>query len=92
MRQTHTQGFIACCRAIENLDFLDRLEQVRVPTLTVAGAEDQAAPVANLQAMAARIPGARCITIDKAAHLGNVEQPTAFTEQVGAFLQAHLLR
>ncbi len=91
IRQTQPQGFIACCRAIESLDFLERLDQVRVPTLVVAGAEDQAAPVANAQAIAARIPQARYIAIDKAAHLGNIEQPMAFGEQVGAFLQSQLL-
>jgi 3-oxoadipate enol-lactonase len=92
IRRTQPQGFIACCRAIESLDFLDRLDKVSVPTLAVAGTEDQAAPAANLQAIASRIPEARYAAIDKAAHLGNIEQATAFTELVGAFLQAQLLR
>ena len=92
IRQTQAAGFIASCQAIEQLDLLDRLAQLRVPTLVVAGELDQAAPVANLQVIAERIPGARYIAIDKAAHLGNIEQATVFTEQVGAFLQEHLLR
>ncbi len=92
VRKTNPLGFIACCKAIENLDFFDRLDQIRVPTLAVAGTEDVAAPPANLQAIAARIPGATFLAIEKAAHLGNVEQPTAFTEGVGAFLKAQLLR
>ena len=92
IRQTQTAGFIACCRAIENLDLLDKLEQVRTPTLVVAGAEDQAAPAANLQAIAARIPGAEFQMIAKAAHLGNIEQATAFTELVGTFLLSTVAR
>ncbi|MEQ1579459.1 MAG: 3-oxoadipate enol-lactonase [Steroidobacteraceae bacterium] len=92
IRQTQPAGFIACCRAIENLDFLDRLTGVSVPTLVVAGAEDQAAPLANLQGIAAKIPGSTFVKIAGAAHLGNIEQSSVFSEEVGAFLKAHLLR
>lgn len=90
IRGTQPEGFIACCKAIENLDYFDRLDQIRVPTLAVAGTEDMAAPPANLQAIAAKIPGAEFLAIEKAAHLGNIEQPHAFTERVGAFLKKQL--
>jgi len=90
IRQTKPAGFIACCHAIEQLDFLDRLTAVTVPTLVVAGAEDQAAPIANLQGIAAKIPGSTFVKIDNAAHLGNIEQASVFTETVGAFLKTHL--
>jgi len=92
IRQTSPAGFIACCRAIENLDFLDRLAAVAVPTLVVAGAEDQAAPLANLQGIAAKIPESTFIKIEGAAHLGNIEQSSVFSEEVGRFLKAQLLR
>ena len=91
IRQTQTAGFVACCRAIEHLDFLDRLPAVSVPTLVVAGADDQAAPLANLQGIAARIPGSAFLKIDNAAHLGNIEQPAVFSEEVGGFLKTQLL-
>lgn len=92
IRHTKPAGFIACCHAIENLDFLDRLTAVSVPTLVVAGAEDQAAPIANLQGIAAKIPGSAFVKIDNAAHLGNIEQSSVFSEAVGAFLKAQLAR
>jgi 3-oxoadipate enol-lactonase len=92
IRQTQPAGFIACCQAIEGLDFLDRLAGVSTPTLVVAGADDQAAPIANLQGIAAKIPGSTFVKIDNAAHLGNIEQASAFTEAVGGFLKARLSR
>lgn len=91
IRATDAGTYVQCCRAIQKLDFFDRLNQVRVPTLTVAGAEDMGAPPANLEAMASRIPGAQCIVIDRGAHLANVEQSHVFTERVGAFLKRQLL-
>lgn len=90
VRNTRPEGCIACCQAIAKLDFFEHLGAIKAPTLTVAGTEDLAAPPANLQAIAARIPGAEFMALEKAAHFGNIEQPHAFTEKVGAFLKAKL--
>jgi 3-oxoadipate enol-lactonase len=90
VRRTHPLGFMACCRAIENLDYFDRLGEIKVPTLALAGANDMAAPPANLQAIANQIAGAEFAVVDRAAHLGNIEQPVAFAEIVGAFLAKHV--
>ena len=38
--------------------------------------------------MAARIAGAELVVIDDAAHLSNLEQPEAFNQALGTFLDA----
>lgn len=85
---TPPQGFIAAAGMISTMDHSGLLPPIACPTLVLAGAHDQAAPVAGLEAIAAQIPGARLETLD-AAHLANVEAPVAFAEAVGSF--AHSL-
>lgn len=84
--QTDPSGYVACCHAIAAVDWLDRLGDVQCPTLVIAGAEDVGAPVAMSEAMAARIPGAELVVIEKASHLSVVEQPEAFSAAVQRLL------
>ena len=56
---TPVEGFAGCCQAVRGLDFGARLSAIRLPTLIVAGAEDQATPVARSDDMHKRIPGSR---------------------------------
>jgi 3-oxoadipate enol-lactonase len=84
--QTDAAGYVANCHAVRGVDWLDRLAQIRCPTLVVAGAEDIGAPVAMSEAMAARIPAAEIVVIERASHLSVVEQPEAFAQAVGRFL------
>jgi len=86
IRTTAPAGYRSAVQAIQRLDFLDRLEEITAPTLVVAGAADSAVPPAAASTMAARIAGAKLVVLDDAAHIGNVQQPVAFTETVGGFL------
>ncbi len=80
-------GYVASCHAVANVDWLDRLGDVRCPTLVIAGAEDVGAPVAMSQAISERISAARLEVIAAASHLSVVEQPKAFGERVRSFLE-----
>ena len=51
------------------------LERVKVPTLVVCGREDPVTPVADSEAIVARIPGARLEIIENCGHLSTIEQP-----------------
>jgi 3-oxoadipate enol-lactonase len=83
---TSPDGYTAAIRAIQRLDHLDRLGQLTVPTLVIAGEADSAVPPAAAAAMAAAIPGSQLVVLPESAHLGNVQQPVRFTEVVGSFL------
>lgn len=78
---TDAQGYIASCNAVAAIDFRESNRRISVPTLVIAGAQDEATPPAMSDAMVAAIPGARLATID-AAHLSAVERPVEFTEQL----------
>lgn len=64
------------------MDLTDDLGAITAPTLLITGADDRATPPDHACTIAARIAGARVCILSGAAHLANVEQPTAFTDAV----------
>ncbi|MFZ0614000.1 MAG: 3-oxoadipate enol-lactonase, partial [Desulfobacterales bacterium] len=83
---TPVAGYIGCSEAIRRLDFIDRLCEIRLPTLIVVGEQDPGTPVANSEAIHRRIAASRLEIIPSAAHLCNVEQPEAFNRALLEFL------
>ena len=81
-------GYAASCQAVAGVDWLDRLAQVRCPTLVIAGARDAGAPPAMGEAIAERIPGSVLHVIEDASHLSVLETPEEFREITGKFLRA----
>lgn len=67
--------------------FLD-LSTIAVPTLVVAGSHDQVAPLSQMQAIAAAIPGSVLEIVPEAGHLMNIEQPERFNAAVRNFLNS----
>jgi 3-oxoadipate enol-lactonase len=65
--------------AIGGFDFRERLGEIQVPTLVIAGADDVAMTPDDAAALVDGIPDSRLVTLDHAAHLANVEAPRAFT-------------
>ena len=65
------------------------LEQIRAPTLVVAGSEDSVYPLPMARDIARRIPGAELAVMEGAGHLVNLEQPEHFNDIVLAFLRRH---
>ena len=63
------------------------IENIRVPTLVIAGDEDKVYPPALARDVARRIPGARLVMFEGAGHLPNLEQPERFNAVVLEFLQ-----
>jgi len=85
---TPAEGYAACCDALADWDFRERLDDVAAPTLVLAGAEDGSTPASDTALLVRRIRGARSTVLDGAAHLANVEQPAAFAEAALAHLKA----
>jgi 3-oxoadipate enol-lactonase len=81
-------------KAVHLLTTFDRRAQlpaIRVPTLVLAGGEDRVAPAEVMERMAQKIPGAEYVALDGCGHLGPMDQPDAFNEALGAFLERHNL-
>ena len=68
------------------------IEQIRVPTLVVAGEEDTVYPPELAREMAKRIPGAELLMFERTGHLANLEQPERFNKAVLDFLSRHAAR
>ena len=68
-------------------DLLQRLGDVRVPTLVVVGEEDQPDMHAIAQRLEREIPGARLATIAATAHVPSMERPREFETLVLPFLE-----
>ncbi len=67
-------------------DALERLPELRTPTLVVTGTDDRLVPPENSQRIAERIPGAKLVLLDGAPHrlfAGNVDR---FNREVLSFL------
>jgi pimeloyl-ACP methyl ester carboxylesterase len=62
------------------------LEKVSVPTLVMCGRQDPVTPVADHEAMAARIPGSRLAFIEDCGHLSAIEQPDAVNRVLAEWL------
>jgi serine/threonine protein kinase/pimeloyl-ACP methyl ester carboxylesterase len=77
-------------RALSELDVSDLLGQVRTPALVLHSRGDAAVPYAAGRELAARIPGARLVTLESKNHLVLQEEPAfeVFVREIRSFLGA----
>ncbi len=66
------------------------LRTIHCPTLIVVGRDDGITPVAMSEQMQNAIAGSQLVVIEHAGHLANIEQPTAFNDAVGRFLDSRV--
>ncbi len=64
-----------------------RLTEIHVPTLVIAGENDNVDARANYDHWAKGIPGAKKLVVPGAAHLVNIDQPKIFNQAVFEFLK-----
>ncbi|MER7182325.1 alpha/beta fold hydrolase [Streptomyces hyaluromycini] len=83
---TDAHSFSVALGAIAELDLLDDLPRLDVPTLVLVGDEDQTLPSVFSEAIAAAVPGAELQVIDEAGHMSNLDQPEVFTDHLVRFL------
>ena len=77
----------AAISCLVTFDRRDALAGYAMPVLVLAGETDTNAPAPMMEKMAGRIPGAEYVCMAGTGHLGNLENPEAFNEAVGAFLR-----
>ncbi|MEU6770051.1 3-oxoadipate enol-lactonase [Streptomyces sp. NPDC046759] len=76
-READPEAYAACCDALAAFDLRDRLADIAVPTLLVAGRQDPATPPAHLREIADAVPGAALVELPGASHLAPAECPRA---------------
>lgn len=84
--RTPAEGYALACEALRDFDARERLAQLRVPALVVAGRHDTGTPPAMTQALAGSIEGAHFVELD-AAHLAPIEESHRFTALLEMFLK-----
>lgn len=85
LQETASEGYVACCRAIQSHDLRRFVASIAVPTMVVAGTDDVATPPSDGRFLAGTIPLATYVELP-AAHISNVEAAEAFTTTVLTFL------
>jgi pimeloyl-ACP methyl ester carboxylesterase len=89
-RHRSAQGLAHAARgflAQNDAHVIDSLAAIHIPTLVLAGANDEPF-LAATEYMAAKIPGARKVIIAQAGHAPNLDQPEEFHREVLAFLDS----
>ena len=69
-------------------DLRDRLPGIRAPTLVITGDDDFICGPVCAAEITAAVPGAREVVVGDSGHMVFVEQPQAFHDEVGDFLDA----
>ncbi|MFJ9351681.1 3-oxoadipate enol-lactonase [Streptomyces sp. NPDC101237] len=85
-RTADPQAYAACCDALAAFDLRDRLGEITVRTLLIAGRQDRATPPPHLREIADAVPAATLVELPGAAHLAPAQCP----DEVLAALRPHL--
>lgn len=83
---TDIEGYIGCCNAVGTVDTTDRLKNLSLPVLVIAGRLDQGAPLEMSEIMTREIAGAQLVVLEDASHIAVVEQPETFAAAVKQFV------
>jgi 3-oxoadipate enol-lactonase len=88
IRRTSQEGYLGCVGAFLGLDLEGRLPSIRTPTIYISGAEDKmGGPPALMAGLAAKVPGARHVSVPKAAHIANIQNAAGFNKVLLEFLE-----
>ena len=87
LQQADDEGYVQVCSALAGFDVRDRLGEIGVPVLAVAGVEDVTTPPDLLREIAEGVKDGRLAELDGVAHLAPAEAP----EAVARLVRQHLL-
>ncbi|GEC03110.1 3-oxoadipate enol-lactonase [Streptomyces spinoverrucosus] len=91
-READPEAYAACCDALAAFDLRERLAEISVPTLLIAGREDPATPPAHLREIADAVPRAALVELPGASHLAPAQCPEAVLTAVRAHFDGPALR
>ncbi len=65
---------------------MERLGEIKAPTLVVGATADEMTPAKYSQFLASRIPGAQLLLVEGAGHMVQLEQPEVVGRRVAEFV------
>ena len=80
-------GVLDQLRAMSKHNTIDRLDQIKTPTLVMAGTDDKIIPIEFSRIVAQHIPNARFIEFKKGSHSFFMERSKRFNREVINFLK-----
>ncbi len=83
---TPVAGYVACCRAIRDMDQRESIRAIDLPTAVLVGGDDPSTPVSAAELIHERIAGSQLTVIADTQHFFNVEAPAAFNAALLGFL------
>lgn len=86
LRETDAESYARCCEALAGYDLRDRLGEIAAPVLVIAGAHDEATPLALSQEIADGVADARLVVAERSAHLAPAEEPDLVAGALADFL------
>ncbi|MBM1222208.1 3-oxoadipate enol-lactonase [Ponticoccus sp. SC2-23] len=84
---TPPEGYAGVCAAIAGTDFFSTTSGLRLPTMGIAGSEDQSTPPDMVRETTGLVPGSRFELIRKAGHLPCVEKPEEYAALLVDFMK-----
>ena len=87
LTQTPPQGYIGCGHAIAGSDFYSTTAALRLPTLGIAGSEDNATPPDLVRETTDLVPGSKFALMRGVGHIPCVEDPEGYTDILVSFLR-----
>ena len=86
IKNTSVEGYIGCCEAIKNLDYLKELSTINKDILYISGENDIGAPAMTMEEMHHLTPNSKYESIPGAAHILNIEAPELVNKIILNFL------
>jgi 3-oxoadipate enol-lactonase len=88
IRGTTLEGYMGVTAAFLGLDLEQRLPEIRARTLYVSGAEDKlGGPPELMNGLSEKVNGAKHVSVPKAAHIANIQNPEGFNQVLTDFLR-----
>lgn len=84
--QTPLSGYISCCAAVRDADFIDEVSKISTPTLIISGTEDLVTTVKDGDFLMEKIPNSILAAL-KTAHISNIEKADDFTKLLIEFIK-----
>jgi pimeloyl-ACP methyl ester carboxylesterase len=86
MLETRPDSTLGDFRACDGFDVMDRLPEIRRPSLVIVGEDDALTPVKYSEHLAGQISGATLVRIPRAGHFVMLEQPDEVNLAIRQFL------
>jgi aminoacrylate hydrolase len=80
---------VARIDAIVKFDRRTALDRIKTPTLVIVAKDDMVTPLHLSEEIAAKIPGAKLVTLERGGHFVDIAEPASYNNAVLDFLSAH---